>query len=138
MAAPPQPAQRMALKMRLATHTMYSSLGDLCGPTHWGASEKCSAADHHPPHTYRYEYRSEGVDGVGYYRLPSAPPPADPRAQSLLVLREAADAGAEFVRCAEFVGAVVGYDFREGPEVRPLIPLVAPRRLSHGQRRNAS
>ena len=79
-----------------------------------------------------YEYAS-GVDGVGYYRLASAPPPADPRAQSLLVLREAADAGAEFVRCAEFVGAVVGYDFREGPEVRPLSPLVASRRLSHRQ-----
>ena len=32
------------------------------------------------------------------------------------MLREAADAGAEFVRCAEFVGAVVGYDYRDGPE----------------------
>ena len=64
---------------------------------------------------HRYEWAT-GVDGVGYYRLPSAPLPADPRAQSLLVLREAADAGAEFVRCAEFVGAVVGYDYRDGPE----------------------
>ena len=65
--------------------------------------------------THRYEWAS-GVDGVGYYRLPSAPLPADPRAQSLLVLREAADAGAEFVRCAEFVGAVVGYDYRDGAD----------------------
>ena len=64
---------------------------------------------------HRYEWAS-GVDGVGYYRLPSAPLPADPRAQSLLVLREAADAGAEFVRCAEFVGAVVGYDYRDGAD----------------------
>ena len=32
------------------------------------------------------------------------------------MLREAADAGAEFVRCAEFVGAVVGYDYRDGPD----------------------
>ena len=32
------------------------------------------------------------------------------------MLREAADAGAEFVRCAEFVGAVVGYDYRDGSE----------------------
>ena len=32
------------------------------------------------------------------------------------MLREAADAGAEFVRCAEFVGAVVGYDYRDGAD----------------------
>ena len=70
---------------------------------------------HYRRTAHRYEWAS-GVDGIGYYRLPSAPLPADPRAQSLLVLREAADAGAEFVRCAEFVGAVVGYDYRDGPD----------------------
>lgn len=78
-----------------------------------------------------YEYRAatdpgfSAADGVGYYRLAAAPPPAgDPRAQSLLVLREAADAGAEFVRCEEFVGAVSGYEFRDAahPQVLPPLP----------------
>ena len=53
-----------------------------------------------------YEWR-DGADGLGYYRRPDA------RAESLLVLRLAAAAGAPFVRCAEDVGAVAGYDFRE-------------------------
>ena len=52
-----------------------------------------------------YEWR-DGADGLGYYRR-------DARAESLLVLRLAAAAGAPFVRCAEDVGAVAGYDFRD-------------------------
>ena len=62
-----------------------------------------------------YEYR-DGPEGLGYYRHAGAPPPADPREQSLMLLREAAAAGAGFVRCLDFVGAVNGYDFREEGE----------------------
>ena len=62
-----------------------------------------------------YEWR-DGPDGVGYYRHAAAPPGADPREQSLLVLREAAAAGADFVRCPEEVGVVAGYDFRDGAD----------------------
>jgi hypothetical protein len=58
-----------------------------------------------------YEYRS-GPDGLGYYRHAAAPPPADPVEQARLILREAAAAGASFVRCGESVGELTGYDFR--------------------------
>ena len=54
-----------------------------------------------------YEYR-DGPEGRGYYRHAGAPPAADPREHSLLLLREAAAAAAEFVRCLEFVGHVTG------------------------------
>ena len=59
-----------------------------------------------------YEYR-DGADGLGYYRHAAAPPPADPIEQARAILREAAAAGADFVRCAEFVGEFAWYDFRE-------------------------
>ena len=99
-------------------HTMLSCSGDDPTPPHPNlldtSGRTCSLLTYRLT-AHRYEWAT-GVDGVGYYRLPSAPLPADPRAQSLLVLREAADAGAEFVRCAEFVGAVVGYDYRDGAE----------------------
>lgn len=62
-----------------------------------------------------YEYR-EGPEGTGYYRHAGAPPSADPREQSLMLLREASAAGAGFIRCADFVGPVNGYDFREEGE----------------------
>ena len=57
-----------------------------------------------------YEYRN-GPDGLGYYRSAAAPPSADPIEQARLILREAAAAGAEFVRTPEFVGPVGGYDY---------------------------
>ncbi len=92
-----------------------------------------------------YDWR-DGPEGVGYYRHVAAPPAADPREQSLLVLREAAAAGAEFVRCPEDVGSVVGYDFRDGaegvgyyrrpdapdPDEREYMTLVLPRASAAG------
>jgi len=62
-----------------------------------------------------YDWR-EGPEGVGYYRHAAAPPAADPREQTRLLLREAAAAGADFVKCPEDVGDVVGYDFLDGED----------------------
>ena len=39
---------------------------------------------------------------------------ADPRAQALLMLRQAAAAAADFVRCPESVGSAAGYEFSDG------------------------
>lgn len=47
----------------------------------------------------------------GFYRRLDAPTPTDPLEAARLVLREAASAGAGFVRCADFVGDFTGYDF---------------------------
>lgn len=63
-----------------------------------------------------YDWRADGPDGPGYYRNAAAPESSDPREASLCVLREAAAAGAEFVRCAEPAGEVRGYDFGDGPD----------------------
>ena len=62
-----------------------------------------------------YTYRG-GPDGPGYYRHAGAPPASDPQEHSLCVLRQAAAAGAGFVRCQEDVGPVPGYDFDQGEE----------------------
>ena len=59
-----------------------------------------------------YEYRTNGPDGPGYYRLLDAPPPSDPIEHARGILREAAAAGAEFIRCDESVGELGGYDYR--------------------------
>ncbi|KAL1521005.1 hypothetical protein AB1Y20_022562 [Prymnesium parvum] len=67
--------------------------------------------DELPLYTYR-----DGPEGKGYYRHAGAPPSADPREQSLMLMREASAAAAAFVRCLDFVGAVTGYDFREEGE----------------------
>ena len=61
-----------------------------------------------------YDWRMDGPDGPGYYRRAGAPESADPREASLCVLREAAAAGADFVRCPNDVGHVAGYDYRDG------------------------
>ena len=63
-----------------------------------------------------YEFRN-GPEGMGYYRDASAPPPNDPIEAARLVLREAAAAAAEFVRCPEAVGELAGYDWHaDGPD----------------------
>ena len=62
-----------------------------------------------------YEYR-DGMEGLGYYRSAAAPPAADPLEQARLILREAAAAGADFVRSEQFVGGLSGYDYLEGGE----------------------
>jgi hypothetical protein len=63
-----------------------------------------------------YGWRGDGPDGPGYYRSAAAPESSDPREASLCVLREAAAAGADFVRCAEHAGDVRDYDFGDGPD----------------------
>ena len=50
----------------------------------------------------------QGAEGPGYYRV------GDARDESRALLREAAAAGAEFVRCPEHVGDVPGYVFADG------------------------
>ena len=56
-----------------------------------------------------YDYRSPETHadadvphGAGYYRHAHAPP-VDPLEQSRSILQQAADAGAPFIACAEFV-----------------------------------
>ena len=66
-----------------------------------------------------YDYL-EGPEGSGFYRRFDAPPPADPIEAARLVLREAAAASAPFVRCADFVGDFVGYDFVPDGHARAL------------------
>lgn len=67
-----------------------------------GCAEFVVAVEH-------YDYRSPETHadadvphGAGYYRHAHAPP-VDPLEQSRSILQQAADAGAPFIACAEFV-----------------------------------
>ena len=64
--------------------------------------------DNLPMYTYR-----DGPEGRGYYRDAAAPLPSDPVEHSRLILREAAAAGAAYVRCPDYVGEVAGYTYLE-------------------------